>query len=185
MNRHRWRQTRRMNRTKGSSDMDRRSFLKWIGAASAAAAAYEIDYEKLLWTPGQKSYHFIHTPAPTIATDAEIDVVLASHGIRVPRYHMTIVGKGTFLYDTDWRLLNGSDLIKRGVVAEADIAQLQAAMIQDVKAKNRSTGFIGEFAQLPDWFPGATTRASSPVHLYDLPLNPVQLCDPPSKKVLT
>jgi hypothetical protein len=139
--------------------MDRRSFLKWIGAAAATtAAAYEIDYEKLLWVPGQKSYHFIHKPAPTIATDAEIDLVSELHGVGIPRYHMTVAGQGTFLYDDQWRLLNGAELVRKGIVTEQDIKALQAAMMHQVKTSRLERGFIGEFAQLPDWFPGQQTR---------------------------
>lgn len=39
--------------------MDRRAFLGVFGASMAALA---IDPERLLWTPGQKSYHFISRP---------------------------------------------------------------------------------------------------------------------------
>lgn len=166
--------------------MDRRRFLQWLGAASAtAAAAYEIDYEKLLWVPGQKSYHFIHQSAPTIATEAEIDVVSEAHGVRMPRYHMTIAGTGTFLYDTDWRLMNGSDLVKRGIVTEADVAQLQSVMMKDVKARRQEHGFIGEFAALPDWFPGTQKYVPPPPPTGDDKMRMYEQAFPTGKVLLT
>lgn len=87
--------------------MRRRAFLQWLAAGAAALGATgEIDYERALWVPGQKT---IFLPAETIfqPTPQMVDRILAAHGIGVPRYHLTVAGRGTMFFDDRWRPISG------------------------------------------------------------------------------
>lgn len=98
--------------------MNRRAFLKFLAAGSAVlGAGAEIDYERLLWVPGQQK---IFLPTVEAPTPAEVDAVLAMHGVEVPRYSMlTWLEPGrsdekiTLLFDKAWRLTNGDEVLRR------------------------------------------------------------------------
>lgn len=81
--------------------MDRRTFLKWLGGS--AAAAFVLDPEKLLWVPGQKSYHFIHKP-DIILTDPYYKVIVR---MREDQWF-------TLDYDAHWHLLNPQQVFAQG-----------------------------------------------------------------------
>lgn len=102
--------------------LSRRGFLKRLGIGAGVAISgvalakeaeamfgmgHEIDYEKALYVPGQKKLFDLHIEQ---ATEQEVDALLAEQGQRVPRFHLTIAGRGTYLFDEGWHLIDGPEL---------------------------------------------------------------------------
>ena len=117
----------------------RRGFLqRMASAAIALGAAGEIDYDKLLWVPGHRSF-FLPSDAPIVIPDAQtIDRILTAHnplGAGMPRYTLTIAGRGTFMFDEHWKLLSGREIGRDGVktvVTAADIQRLERDVLGGV-----------------------------------------------------
>lgn len=119
--------------------MDRRRFLQMIaGASTAVATAFEIDYEKILWVPGERTHFIIHKPAPVrFANNAEIKFAIEK--ICPPRYTITVgsgydfmtdrrFGPAQYVYDENWRLMNGDTLIRQRYMTPEQVADLTRVM---------------------------------------------------------
>lgn len=99
--------------------MKRRDFFKFLAAGAATlGAAGEIDYERLLWVPGRKTIFLPSEEGVFVPDEATIDKVLAAHGIKMPRYHLTLASFGeggkTLLFDENWQLMNGREIGRMG-----------------------------------------------------------------------
>lgn len=104
--------------------MDRRSFLSYLAAGAAAlGSGVEIDYERALWVPGAKTI-FLPAESVFVPTPEMVDRVLAAHGIGVPRYHLTVSGRGTVFFDKQWRPISGADVAMNPLVG-AELAAFQ------------------------------------------------------------
>lgn len=148
--------------------MNRRDFFKWLGAAGASlAAAGEFDLERLLWVPGHKT---IFLPTVTIPEPALVDKVLAAHGVRVPRYTITTREVGTMLFDKDWQLLNGKELMaKPAGLTAGDIDYLQHGLNmapQDRRRLYPGGPMFGKGGGFSDGYARATRTTD---HRRDLP----------------
>lgn len=140
--------------------MNRRSFLQWLaGAGAAMAAAGEIDVERLLWVPGHKTIFL--PPEGVIIPDAPtVDRVLEAHGVRMPRYTMTTREQGTLLFDKNWQLLNGAELLaKPNGMTASEIAYLQDGL-DAPRAIRRRLWEGGPYFGKGGGFPDGFTRAA-------------------------
>ena len=95
----------------------RRGFLQSLMAATASALAYDVDPERLLWVPGQKTI-FLPPAKPTqIVTATEIPSNVSLVGERTVH---TAMGRAVF--DAHWNLLK---LGSRKITSAYDAAMLQ------------------------------------------------------------
>lgn len=143
--------------------MNRRSFLQWLaGAGAAMAAAGEIDVERMLWVPGHKTIFL--PPEGVIIPDAPtVDRVLEAHGVRMPRYTLTTREAGTLLFDKNWQLLNGKELLaKPAGLTAGDLEYLQRGLDEPTSKKRRLWAggpYFGDGGGFTDGYARATRVA--------------------------
>lgn len=143
--------------------MKRRDFFKFLSAGAATMGAVgEIDYERLLWVPGRKTIFLPSEEGVFVPDEATIDKVLAAHGIKMPRYHMTMAGRGegkTLLFDENWQLMNGREIGQDGQrtrLTSADNDRIQRELgfdvprrLQRVRLENRPRDIVAVGGELP------------------------------------
>ena len=116
----------------GLSGVSRRGFLQALVAATAAAAALELDPERALWRPGERTFFLPDAPAPKQILSGD-SAVLEMNRLLTERpedFARTIKGThrvstsvGQAEFDNEWNLLK---LDGRPITNAREAARLQA-----------------------------------------------------------
>lgn len=139
--------------------MNRRGFLKAFGAAVATAMAVEIDPERLLWTPGTKSFLIPDSPKPkNIIVDVEMVRAewekLHEPG-RAALFQREILGKreagtavGNVVFDADWNALTLSGRPIRSAREAAALIASNYTSTREPSLYNPNGAQYGKFEDL-------------------------------------
>lgn len=79
--------------------MDRRSFLRaLLTGAAGAIAAHELDLDRLLWVPGERTF-FLPSPSPDLNTSLLTTDIITREALRILERNLTFANCVNRSYD--------------------------------------------------------------------------------------